>query len=485
MERNPLPDSKEWWLQFLMRRFDEQIPDSLRDTYTKDGRPQTRRQRLELLWNYHTGHPPMPQVAEQYRPAFEKVMRKARVGYAGMSVSAMTNRSTLSGVSTSADNTPDGDDLAREIQEGSNFAALHKDLQEYLFVMSEAYVMVIPSSDAESKIPIMTAEDPRWCIGQPDPLRPGRLQAALKFYRDEIADQDVALLFLPGWKYTARRAPGKSSVKRFDIGQWEWDGEPEAIPEIKSLGGIPIVRFDNKMGMGEFEPHLDLLDRIMDTILLRIVITWYQSFRQRAIIGNFDEDEDVATDESGVESLVTEGSDDLDDIKDLFQADPGALWKVPEGFTFWESSQADLTPILNSVRDDAKEFAAVSHTPLYLITPDAANGSAEGASTMREALEDKVDDRQGRQSPSWLNVFRLAFAFAGEPERATGLKLLWAPVRRHSLEAQGSAIAQTKGVVSRKRQLTNIMGMSPTEVEENLQELVSDQLLDLSGSDNA
>lgn len=477
MDRNPSSGTKEWWLQFLMRRFDEQIPDSLRDTYCSEGRPKTRRQRLELLWNYHTGHPPLPQVAEQYRPAFEKVMRKARVGYAGMSIGAMTNRSTLNGVSTSADNTADGDDLARRIQEASNFAALHKDLQEYLFAMSEAYVMVIPSSDDDSKIPIMTAEDPRWCIGQPDPLRPGRLQAALKFYRDDITEQDVALLFLPGFKHTARRTAGKTSLKRFDISQWEWDGEPEAIPEIKSLGGIPIVMFENKMGMGEFEPHLDLLDRIMDTVLLRIVITWYQSFRQRAIIGDFDEEEAGAGDDSG--SLIAEPGDDFD-VKDLFQADPGALWKVPEGFTFWESSQADLTPILNSVRDDVKEFAAVSHTPLYLITPDAANGSAEGASTMREALEDKVDDRQGRQSPGWLNVFRLAFAFAGDAERADGLKLLWAPVRRHSLEAQGSAVAQTKGVLSRRRQLIDIMGMSLTEVEENLQELVSDQLLDLS-----
>lgn len=457
-----------------MRRFNERIPDSLRDSYSCDGRPVTRRERLELLWDYQSGRPPLPQVAEQYKPAFEKVMRKARANYATMCVGAMTDRSTLNGVSTSIDDTPDGDDVARRIQEASNFAALHKDLQAYLFSMSEAYVMVIPSDDG---LPIMTAEDPRWCIGQPDPLRPGRLQAALKFYRDDIADQDVALLFLPGVKYTARRAPGKTALKNFDISQWEWSGSPEALPEIKSLGGVPVVMFENKMGMGEFEPHLDLLDRIMDTILQRIVITWYQSFRQRAVVGDFDDEAGGGDVETG--SLVEELPDDAD-LSDILQADPGALWKLPAGFTFWESGQADLTPVLNSVRDDVKEFAAVTATPLHLITPDAANGSAEGASLMRESLEDKVDDRQARMTPGWLNVFRLAFAFAGEEQRIEGLKLLWAPVRRHSLEAQASAVSQTSGVLSRRRQLMQIMGLSPTEVEENLQELVSDSLLNLN-----
>lgn len=471
MNRDPLQGSPEWWLRFLMLRFNERIPDSQRDTYSSEGRPVTRRERLELLWNYYTGKPPLPQVADQYKPAFEKVMRKARANYATMSVDVMTDRCTLNGVATTQDNTPDGDDLARRIQESSNFAALHKDVQAYLFSMSEAYVMVIPSAGG---LPFMTAEDPRWCIGQPDPLRPGRLQAALKFYRDDIADQDVALLFLPGVKYTARRSKGKTSVRHLDLSQWEWDGEPERLTEIVGLGGIPIVRFDNKMGMGEFEPHLDLLDRIMDTILQRIVITWYQSFRQRAVIGDFEDDDSGSPVESG--SLIDEVAPDAD-LADVLQADPGALWKLPAGFTFWESSQADLTPILNSVRDDVKEFAASTRTPLHIITPDAANGSAEGAALMREALEDKVDDRQARMTPGWLSVFALAFAFAGEKERVDGMRLLWAPVRRHSLEAQASAVAQTTGVMSKREQLTRIMSFTPVEAERNLQELISDQLL--------
>jgi hypothetical protein len=98
----------------------------------------------------------------------------------------------------------------------------------------------------------------------------------------------------------------------------------------------------------------------------------------------------------------------------VFEAAPDALWRVPAGTTFWESNPADITGILAAVRDDVKEFAAMTDTPLHLITPDAANQSAEGASLMREGLVFKVKDRRARMNPRLVLLFKMAFAFAGE-----------------------------------------------------------------------
>jgi hypothetical protein len=55
--------------------------------------------------------------------------------------------------------------------------------------------------------------------------------------------------------------------------------------------------------------------------------------------------------------------------------------------------QVDLGPVRQAIRDDVQDLAAVTRTPLFYLTPDAANGSAEGASLAREGLVFKTEDR--------------------------------------------------------------------------------------------
>ncbi|MGW2666229.1 phage portal protein [Nocardia tengchongensis] len=463
-------ESPAWWLNFLGQRFNE------RDrTYDLPLHPhsqqliyRTRRQRLNLLWSYYIGQPPLPNVAEGYTDAFCDVLRKGRATYAPMAITPMLDRMQLNGVSTAVDDTPDGDDTARKIMEYSNFAAAIKDAFTFQFVMSEAYLMIVPAADgAPDKTPLITAEDPRTCIGQPDPMNPNQLRAALKIGYDPVREREIAWLFVGGMRHQASRASTPIQGGVFSAAGFEWDAEPVHMPELAGIGQVPVVQLINPRGMGEFEPHLDLLDRINDTILQRIVLTWYQSFRQRAVIADLEGDEDDQ--DAPVEEV---------DWANVFRADPGALWRVPAGTTFWESNQADLTPVLVSIRDDVKEFAAVTSTPLHLITPDAANQSAEGASLMREGLVFKVKDRRARVTPRLIEAWKIAFAFAGEAQRGSDIKLNWGNVESFSLTERSNAIAQTRGVLSRERQLTDIMEMTPVEAQANLQDLIQDRILD-------
>ncbi|MBM4575281.1 phage portal protein [Rhodococcus hoagii] len=380
----------EEWFVHLMKKFDADLTRDPRAA--SENTPKTRRERLELLMDYYIGDPPLPYVNDTYKSTFKEVQRKARSNYATMCVDVMTDRSVLQGVTTESDNDIDGDDLARKIQAASGFAAVQRDVQTYLFTLGEAYVTVVPPAEGtgEDAVPMMIAEDPRRCVGQVDPANPTRLMAAVKYYDDELRDCQIALLFVENQQYTFVREEGQYSTS-FNEDEWSLAGSM-AVPGLELLGGVPIVRFQNKLGLGEFEPHVDLLDRIMDGIFQRIVIQWYQSFKQRAVIGDLDGGEDF-TDADDSNNLIRSLSDDSQ-IADLFQADPGALWLVPDGVTFWESNQADLTPLTTAIRDDVKEFAASTRTPLHIITPDAANGSAEGASLMREGLVDKINDRR-------------------------------------------------------------------------------------------
>ncbi|RBO87035.1 phage portal protein [Nocardia puris] len=469
MELKPDQGTPDWWFQQLMAGFDRYEPQP----WTPPGAPrevrETRRQRFERLWAYYTGRPPLPQVAADYTEVFQAVMRKARCNYAPIPVRALRDRMVLVGASTDQDSDVGGDDLAAEIAEVSNLQVQVQDLLGFLFAMSEAYALVVPSAPGSDSRPMITALDPRNAIGVPNPANPNILRAAMVRSVDELLGTETAHLFLPGWRYTAKRSLHPNGVVH--LAKWEWEGEPEQVVGIDDLGGIPVIQFLNENGLGEFEEHIDLLDRINDTTLQRIVLTWYQSFRQMAVIGDLEGDSDE-------ESDLPEVDDEF--WADMFRRDPGAMWRVPEGVKFWESAPTDLTGILNAKRDDVKEFGVLTSTPLHMFAPDSANQTAEGATLTREGIEFKVRDRRARVEPGLKMLLRMAFAMAGQAARGAGLKLQWGVLENNSLADRGSATAQSRGVLSTRSQLIRIWGMKPEEAEQNIIELNAERLLTLA-----
>lgn len=446
--------------------------DRLTRPYGDDGsgftRYTTARNRfLDMLWSYNVGDPPLPNIEASWDDVFRHVLRKARSNYASMCISAMADRMELQAVSTLFDDDTDGDDLAADIMDETGFAATFKELQGYAFAMGEAYAMVVPGGQgwalpsAGVAAPSIHAIDPRRCIGIPDVDNPVRLRAAVVKQYDPITDATEAHLYLPGRKWTLRS----------DVGSGVWrlaDTEPETITGLDALGGIPIVRFENLHGLGEYEPHIDLLDRINDTTLQRIIGFWYQALRQRAYFG--DEDEN---DEDDPDSGARSGVDPDRDLK----AGPGALWHFPSDFSLWESAQTDFGPFINAKRDDVKEFAAVTSTPLHLITPDAANGSAEGAGLMRESLTSKVRDRRARFTPSLKLLWRIAFAMAGASDRGRGMRLHWGPIEFRTLAESASASAQATGTLSLEDRCERIWQMAPDDIKRNMTRLTAEQLM--------
>lgn len=458
------PQSPGWWISKLALQLNR------------------RQKRYKLLHLYATGDPPLPVGAEGWREVYQAFQRKARSNFADLIVQAMLDRVELRTVRTAAARDDDGDALAMRYYSRNQLDVGLKSLFEWMFTFGRSYMSVGEIND-EIGAPLIAAEDPRQTIAAVDPIT-RRSRAALKMFHDDTTDQDLAYLWLPGDEpgtqtlrvaARARQARTLDTVAAFSAGSFDWDDSLSATWEGSS---VPVVEFLNRNGIGEFEPHLDILDRINHMLLQRMVIATMQAFRQRAL--KVDSEDMPDKDPDTGEEI---------DYDDIFAADPGAMWRLPKNADLWESSVTDLTPMLTSVKDDVLHLAATTRTPLTMFTPDAATQTAEGAQLQREGLVFKVGDRETRATSPLAQVFALAFTFdpdnrfadvGGEQADRADLDRLdvdWMPAERYSLAERAAASVQAaQAQVPWRTRGAEIWGFTPAELDRQESERQDDAL---------
>lgn len=438
-------NSPGWFLSLLAAKLNARLP------------------RLDLLDSYLRGDPPLPTGAENARDSYRAFQRKARSNFAELVVEAPRERLKVRAIHTAVDSDEDGDDEAWQIWKANGLTVEAADVHQNMLALGDAYVIVGQDEDGE---PVITGEDPRQVVTMHDPVRQSRVTAALKMFTDAVAGIDYAYLYLPGRRYVAwRQTSSLTTTQDFAAGNWDWDDDRGGeFGEPLPFGRVPVVRFRNRRGVGEYEPHLDVLDRINHMLLQRMVIATMQAFRQRAAEGVPFEDESGAP----------------IDYNDLFSADPGALWLLPEGAKLIELGQVDLTPLLSSVKDDVQHLAAVTRTPLSMVAPDSANQSAEGAALLREGLVFKVEDKQARAEQAWVDVMSLAFLIRGDDVRADRMRMSveWVPAERYSLAEKYDAAVKGKGAgVPFRFIATEVLQATPEQVRQLAADRMDELLL--------
>ncbi len=447
-----LPQSPGWWMGRLTKKM------------------MIRQKRLMLLELYLRGNPPIGAGADQLRETYRAFQNKARSNFAELIVEAVRERMNVRGFRTSAESEDIGDSAAWDIWKANGLDIESIDVHEWMLGLGDAYVIVGMDGDQ----PLITGEDPRQVVTEHDPMRPQKVVAALKLFHDDVNDYDLAYLYLPGNVYVAgkpRRATSQQTTgPQFNANAWSWLNEDlQIVAETVNAASadfndmvaqplpsgfediVPVVRFANKHERGEFEGHMDLLDRINHMILQRMVIATFQAFRQRAIKGTLPD-----VDEQG----------NTIDYEKVFSADPGALWQIPAAVEMWESGIVDLSPILNSVKADVEHLAAVTRTPMHYLTPGESSQSAEGAALAKEGLIFKTVDRISRANVGWTNVMHLAFLFMGDEERSnlSSLQPIWAPAQRYSLTEMASAAAQAATTLPTETIQELVWQLSPEEL---------------------
>jgi hypothetical protein len=442
---------------------------------------------LELLHAYFRGDPPLRRdIHDQWKPYVRAFLRAGRLNFATKTCTATSNRMELYGFRTAAASDEFGDQQAADIMAVNEYELLSSTLHDHMLGMGDAYTITTPPT--ADMWPRITAEDPRQVITVEHPVTKQTI-AGLKLYRDEWDSADYAFFAMryeSGQVMVARlRKKGVSSMTdgpwRFNANTWELDESTDPITEasgqmnpatFRSPGDVmPFDRFQNRFGVGEFEWHLDTLDRINDKIFNEWWTTKVQAFRQRAV-KNLPDTERRKNDTTGkIEEVEL-------DYDDMFTAAPDEMWRVPADVEFWESTPVDVTPIIAGVQKDLERYAGAVDLPLHTITPDAANGSAEGATLMREEHVFKIRDRKRRVQRRHASVMSKAFLFMGDEARAdvTRIEAIWGPDERFSLAQMADAAQKVKGILPTEAILTDIMQYRPSDLP-RLRELAGNELI--------
>ena len=467
-----------WWLDHLGKKLHERRSGRVGNRrYSRDGvQPSDIRPGLDLLEQYRQGDPPLrADIHEGWSAPFRQFLRMGRMAVAPMLVSAPANRMGVRDFRTAAADDELGDLEARRLMRKNKLTLKLREVVEYMLGLGDGYTIVTPPDETRDWS-LITAESPMECITEEDPAT-GLTIAGLKMFHDSVHGVDWAYLFLPGRVMVARTEAARATTlfrRTWRLSdKWEWDEEKfDDVPGNR----VAMVRFRNKDGRSEIEVHLDALDRINDKLFNEWWIGKLQAHKQRAL-----EMPDEAEDELAAVDGDEGRSDDLtpEDWNEIFTSAPDAMWKLPKGAKIWESSAADLRQLVDSIKAELQWLAAASHNPLHSITPDAANGSAEGASLQREEHVYKIEDRRDRAAGGLAETLAMAFEFQGDDERSdeSAIEPIWGPIERFSLSERSDAAVKLKGILPTEIIYADILQYAVSDIIERIRPLRAQELL--------
>jgi hypothetical protein len=427
-----VPTTPEEWLPILAKRLDD------------------RADRIQRLRSYCNGHAPLPEMGKNLRETWEAFQKKARINYGGLAVWALKRRIRPRTVRI-GDLQPDDELLvaARRIWRDNRLHRQFGDAIRDRLEVSVGYLVV--GRDAAQRA-VVTREKPEFFVAVTDPVRSWKTIAAIKVWRDPIANLDYAWVWVEGQRQKFQRPSKVDSVwqKRAYSETWELSGDPEAYDGLP-----PVVVLERPDHQALLESHLDAIDGINLGKLQRLVITAMQAFKQRAIKSS----------ESGELPDKDDEGNDID-YRKVFEHAPGALWDLPAGVDIWESPGVDITPLLNGEKADRRDFAAVTSTPLSVFMPEGENQSAEGAANAKEGhvslAEEEIDDL----GPGLAVALVYALKVEGQDLADQTVEIDFAPPALVSLSERYAAAAQAKAAgLSRKTILRDVLGMTPEEIK--------------------
>lgn len=410
---------------------------------------------------YAVGNHPLPNGDIRYARALRYLQEKARTNYIALAQSAVVDRMRVKTFKFSGE----ADEEAMKIWKANNMAMHSQIAIAKAASLSDVYALVSPPRE-EGELPVITIEDPRVCIIEPDPLDPLTAVVGMKFYEDTVIGKVVAVLYYPD-RVVIFEGPG---MRDFLFAEDTYSPEnivnssggfQKVSVQPNPLGKVPLIRCPWRpqyglAGMAECEEAWDIQDRINKVILDRLVVMQSQAYRQRWV--------------TGAKSLKGSGKHKETTF------DPGAdmLWAVvDENANFGDFDQADITQHLEAARDDVGDFSAVTCTPVTYLTNKMVNVSGDTLSIAQSALVAKIKTRQEIVGWFFEQIIKLCFLYQGDTTRAEDIEAetQWVDAEIHTMAELADYVsklaAASPGFL---RIAAEKMGLTPEEVESVMEE---------------
>lgn len=431
-----MPDTPEQWLPVLAKRMDDGMP------------------RVKLLERYSNGDAPLPEADKNTREAWRRFQKQARTNWGYMIREAVADRIVPLYITVGGSHTSPEALRAQEIWRNNRMDSIFKNWVRYGLDFAEAYMTVWAGTDGA--LPVITADSPQTMCVSTDPLQPWRVRAALRVWRDADANKDFALVWSENARQKFQRDSTTGAKMRLhkSIGSDDWTPADEAGATATD-GPPPITVFRNPDGLGEYETHTDVIDRINGGVLRRLSIEAMLAFRSRALHTKDGKEPLPKVDNDGNEINWAE----------ILPFAPGALWNLPPGFDVWESAPTDITPLLSGSKDDIRHLSSSSKTPLPMLMPDNANQTAKGASATEAGYLSKCGERAIEAKVGGTAVLVDALRLSGMDPAET-LELAMRSVEQVSLSEQYAAAQAAGSVMPRKTIWRNVLGWSPEQIKQ-------------------
>jgi hypothetical protein len=442
--------SDDWWLMRLGTKLGMGLP------------------RMARLRSYRDGSVILPDVymTKSNQAAMLRILRMSRTNTAELISGALVDRQNVLGFRTAAPGDDTGDQAAVRNWKRSQMPVRFKEFLRDVADYGEGFMLTSGPSVASPDARPMFLTYTGWnAATEQDPAMPWLATAGITVGYDVQTMRDTIVLYRPGYMRMASKPSPRPTLAN-DGTIWSpgtgWSWDTDAIPLYTPDN--PLVRYSAPGGFGEWENHIDAMDRINADTRDRLIIVAMQAYRQRAIEGKLPRTYPMDHPDLNLRGKPI-------DYDELFQGGPAALWILGTDAKMWESGVVDITPLLAAKKDDFRDLAAVTSTPIYLLTPDATNGSAEGAALAREAFRFKVTDRNTRAGSSLALSQGLAFQAQGDTVRAESSEIstIWGSVLLESAQSRATAAQAAKlGGASQAYINREFLQMTPEELAQEL-----------------
>jgi len=427
-----------------------------------------RQERVETWRRYYDGDHDLPQGPNQHREAFRRFQKLARTNLCLLCAESMVHHTQVTGFRDTS--VGDTDDAVWQLWQGAKLDARQFGIWRKAYSRAAAYVTV-GADPRRPRTPRVTIEGPENVIVETDPGDASRRLAALRLWHDSIAKRWMATLYLPGvrhhWQTAAEHTTDDRTLGplRFNPQRWEKRAEPG-----RSLAQVPVVPFLNadegEEPRAEFDPGMDVQDRLNLTVLNRLTAERYASFRQRGLL-NFEPETDPVT---GVK--ISPFNPGVDQLWTVPPPEPGD--SEPKLFDF---AQTDTSQMLRGTEADMRAFAAVTLTPVYYLPGDLVNIGADSVAALDAGHIAKVRQHQTLWGEGLEELLQLMADVAELDKDLSTSEIVW--MRPENFNPAQIADYASKLVAS-KIPITMVaeeIGWSPQRVVQLRTELAADAML--------